>query len=79
MRLFVYTNGKFRINWNHATDNLSYNITNTWDTGIDVPYNKWTHVVFTFQEGIMKIYIDGVLRNTSDRTNNANRIRGYIG
>lgn len=79
MRLFVYTNGKFRINWNHATDNLSYNITNTWDTGIDVPYNKWTHIVFTFQEGIMKIYINGILRNTSDRTNNANRIRGYIG
>ena len=77
VNLCILANNNLRITWNHASSDLSYNVKNNWDTEIEIPNNKWIYIVFTFKDGIMKVYIDGIYIKQSDQTNNGNRIRGY--
>lgn len=79
IQLYIYTDGKIRITWNHASDDLSYNSGNTWACGLLIPNNEWIHIVYTFSNGIIKVYKDGEYIGTSDRSNTGNNIRGYKG
>lgn len=79
MDLYLYTNDKLRIQWNHAADDLSYNNTNTWDTGEIIPENQWTQIAFTFNAGIIDLYINGKYVKTSNRSGTGTNIRGYRG
>lgn len=77
--LYIYTDGKLRISWKHTSDDLNYNTRNTWATGITIPNNEWTYIVFTFNNGIINVYINGQYIKTSNRSNNATNIQGYQG
>ena len=79
IKLYIYTDGKLRITWNHASNDLSYNSGNTWACGILIPNNEWVYIVYTFSNGIIKVYKDGEYVSTSNRSNTGNNIRGYRG
>lgn len=79
IQLYIYTNGRIRITWNHAADDLSYNSGNTWDCGISIPNNEWMHIAYTFSNGVIKVYKDGEYVSTSNKSNTGNNIRGYRG
>ena len=77
VRLYTYTDFKVRLTWTMSTGNAD--TTNTWASGQILPLNEWTHVCFTMQDGIVKCYINGTLKNTSDRTQYGTYIHGVIG
>ena len=79
MDLYLHTDNKLRIQWNHAADDLSYNNTNTWATGEIIPENQWTQIAFTFNAGIIDFYVNGKYIKTSDRSGTGTNIRGYRG
>lgn len=64
--IYLYTDYKFRINWVHATSESSSN--NTWACGLLVPADEWHHVCFTFKSGVIKVYYDGELYNSDNRS-----------
>lgn len=68
---------RIRINWYHRNADGSSDVSNTWDPGIIMPYNEWVYVVFTFKDGVMKVYINGEYIKTSDRSNTGIYMRGY--
>ena len=35
---------------------VSYDGNNTWNTNVVTPYNEWTHIVYTFDNGTLKAY-----------------------
>lgn len=64
--IYLHTDYKLRIGWSHATADSKSN--NTWACGLLVPAAEWHHICFTFSDGVMKVYCDGQLYNTSDRS-----------
>lgn len=76
VRLYTYTDFKVRLTWRMSTG--SADTTNTWASGQILPLNEWTHVCFTMQDGIVKCYINGTLKNTSDRTQYGTYIHGVM-
>ena len=77
VRLYTYTDFGIRLTWTMSTG--STDTTNTWASSQILPLDEWTHVCFTMQDGIVKCYINGVLKNTSDRTQYGTYIHGVIG
>lgn len=73
-----YNNSPYRlfISWNHATDDSVK--TNTW-TMYNTPLDTWVHIVITFDSGLLKMYANGKLIGTSDRTNTGTYIQGNRG
>lgn len=78
-KIYLYTDFKARITWTHASTDLSYNSTNTWAPGILIPLQEWTHIAFTFKDGILYHYVNGVQYGPSDRSNNGQFIYGTQG
>lgn len=78
IRIYLNTNFSTRMQWNHSKSDGTSS-TNTSDMGIIIPYREWTHLVWTFKDGYLKIYINGEYRNYSDRTSTGQFIKGYIG
>ena len=70
-RMYLYYQSantyKCRLSWGHAASASSYS-TNTSDMGIVCPANTWMHVVWTFKDGYLKSYVNGVYNTYSDRT-----------
>ena len=77
VKLYTYTDFKLRLAWTMSTG--SADTANTWASGQILPLNEWTHVCFTMQDGIVKCYINGILKNTSDRTQYGTYIHGVRG
>lgn len=75
VQIWFHTNYSTRMSWNHATENSS--TTNTSDMGQIIPYQQWTHLVWTFKDGYLKIYINGQYKNYSDRISTGQFIKGY--
>lgn len=73
-----YNNNPYRlfISWNHATDD-SVNV-NTW-TMYNTPLDTWVNIVITFDSGLLKMYANGKLIGTSDRTGTGTYIQGNRG
>lgn len=63
--------------WNHATS--SSTATNTWYPGYKTLLNTWFHMVITFDEGLLKLYINGNYYSQSDRTSTGTYIYNYRG
>lgn len=78
-QIYLHTNFSLRIQWTHASANLSYNNTNIWDSGPIIQPQMWTHIAYTFQNGIVRCYINGVKYKTSDRSDTGQFIRGTKG
>lgn len=76
---YIYLADDFgiRIGWRHRNEDGSYDINNAWAPGKIIPYNEWTHVAFTFKDGVMKVYINGEYSRTSDRSETGIYMRGY--
>lgn len=76
--VFLYTDNNLRFRWVHSNIDYSYSTTNTWEPGIIIPHNSWTHIALTFKDGDLKIYINGEYMGHSDRTGNGQYIRTHI-
>lgn len=77
--VLLYTNNNLRFRWVHSNIDYSYSVTNTWEPGIIIPHNNWTHIALTFKDGYLKAYINGEYGGYSDRTGNGQYIRTHIG
>ena len=78
--IYLYTDFKPRISWQHASADLSTNSGNTWAPSVAaIPAQTWTHLVFTFKDGILYCYINGTKYGPSDRSANGQFIRGTRG
>ena len=77
--IYLYTDFKPRITWNHASADLSYNTQNSWASGVVIPLQEWTHLVFTFKDGVLYYYINGVQYGPSDRSGTGTFMRGTRG
>lgn len=82
MRVHVNINNNkpyLGIGWSHSDGTTSAD--NNWASIYfqSFEYNQWNHICFTFEDGLLKLYINGVLKNISDRTNNGQYIKGYVG
>lgn len=75
-KIYLNTNFSTRMQWNHSKSDGTSS-TNTSDMGIIIPYREWTHLVWTFKDGYLKIYINGEYKNYSDRTGTGQFIKGY--
>lgn len=64
--VYLYTNYSIRISWKHDTASTSTD--NTWSPTLTPGAESWHHICFTFNNGVMKVYYDGTLHNTSDRS-----------
>lgn len=77
VKLYVYTDFNFRLSWKCAQSVSTYT-TNTWAPGVFASSNEWKHIVFTFKNGIVKVYVNGKLSGTSDRTQYGTYVLGYL-
>lgn len=77
--VYIYLGDEFdiRIAWRHRNEDGSYDSNNAWAPGIIISYNEWTHITFTFKDGIMKLYVNGEYTRMSDRSETGIYIRGY--
>ena len=68
-------NNYYLISWNHATNSSSS--INSWVNTV-MPLNTWVHSIWAFSHGVMKHYINGELKGTSDRSATGTYILGDI-
>lgn len=81
--IYMYPNDQYagngyglRISWKHDTASSSNG--NTWATGRTIPADEWHHVCFTTKDGVMKLYIDGVMHSgINDRSSTGQYIGNY--
>lgn len=81
--IYMYPNDQYagngyglRISWKHDTASSSNG--NTWATGRTIPADEWHHVCFTTKDGVMKLYIDGVMHSViNDRSSTGQYIGNY--
>jgi len=75
-KVYLDTDFSTRIQWNHGKSDGTASV-NTSDMGIIIPYKEWTHLVWTFKDGYLKIYINGEYKDYSNRTGTGQFIKGY--
>ena len=78
-QIYLYTDFRPRIQWRHASADLSYDSGNTWAPSPVIAAQTWTHLVFTFKNGVLYCYVDGVQYGPSDRSNTGQFIHGTQG
>lgn len=79
IRFQSYNNRDFLpfISWYHSTDNNS--ALNTWTTGSSLPENTWAHIAFTFKDGVLKYYYNGIYTGISNRSSTGQYIKTNYG
>ena len=79
IRFRSYNNNNFLpfISWYHSTDNNSSS--NSWVTGSSLPENTWAHIAFTFKNGVLKYYYNGIYSGISDRSSTGQYIKTNYG
>ena len=75
--IYLHSDYKVRISWSHDTTSASAG--NTWAPGLLIPTGEWHHICFTFTSGIMRLYYDGALYSTSDRSSTGQFMGVYHG
>lgn len=70
LQIYIYQGTKnLYASWQLATADLSYDSNNSWNPGLSINQNTWTHIVITFSDGKLKCYKNGEQFATSTRTN----------
>ena len=79
IRFRSYNNNNFWpfITWYHSTGNNSP--INTWTTGPSLPENTWAHIAFTFKNGVLKYYYNGMYSGISNRSSTGQYIKTNYG
>lgn len=70
------TEGNGLWDYNYGNDN-KYHYFRTGGVGL-IEKDKWTHIVYTFKNGVNRFYINGNLRSTQDDSSNYTKIK-FIG
>ncbi len=77
---YNYNNNPYTLmcNWNHTKEDFTYS-SNTWHPNHHVPLNEWEHIAFTFDSGVITLFINGELSNSNDRSSTGIYIYGRRG
>ncbi len=74
-----YQIGVYRYNVPTSRLHAAFNVDTTWWNNVvydtdTVVFNRWYYLVATFDSGVMKLYVDGVLKNTNDASSRGTSI-----